>query len=313
MELIGFLLGIVLGSFVLVLSDRGLTNKSFWGRSYCPNCKKNLVWYDLFPIFSYLILRGRCRNCKKRIKLEYLVVEIVMGLLIGFLFWQSFINFKFALPGAVSFETVLNFNSIFNFKFSIFVFELLFKIFFIVILVALFITDLRKMLIPDRIILPALKIGFVSLLIFTIYKIGYIYYYLSQSNIGRLLLPPSSDYFLRHALLTAEPLLLGLVMAIIIGGFFWGLIIITKGKGMGGGDVKLGAFIGLMLGFPQSLLAIVLSFITGAVFSVGLLILGKKRFGQTIPFGPFLVLGSLIALFWGNKIIDWYLHLSFQS
>ncbi len=88
------------------------------------------------------------------------------------------------------------------------------------------------------------------------------------------------------------------------------LIIITKGKGMGGGDVKLGAFIGLMLGFPQSILAIVSAFITGALFSVILLITGKKHFGQSIPFGPFLVLGSLISLFWGNQIINWYLHLT---
>ncbi len=98
-------------------------------------------------------------------------------------------------------------------------------------------------------------------------------------------------------------------MAVIIGGFFWGLIIITRGKGMGGGDVKLGAFMGLMLGFPQSLIALILSFLTGAIFSMILIIFGKKHFGQTIPFGPFLVIGSLVALFWGNQIIDWYLHL----
>ena len=100
-------------------------------------------------------------------------------------------------------------------------------------------------------------------------------------------------------------------MGLLIGGFFWALIIITKGKGMGGGDVKLGAFMGLMLGFPQSLLAIVLSFISGAIFSIFLIIFGKKHFGQAIPFGPFLVFGSLVSLFWGNLIIDWYLHLGF--
>ena len=224
-----------------------------------------------------------------------------MGFLIGFLFWQSFGNVKF---------TIYNLQLILNFQFSILVFELLSKIFFIVILAALFITDLRKMLIPDRIILPSLKIGFIVLLSLTIYKVGYLYYFLSQSNIGKFLLPPRSDYFLRHALLTANPLLTGILMALIIGAFFWGLIVLTKGKGMGGGDVKLGAFIGLMLGFPLSLLAIILSFITGAIFSVGLLVSGKKKFGQIIPFGPFLVLGSLISLFWGDKIIEWYLHLS---
>lgn len=295
MELIGFLLGTVLGSFVKVLADRSLTNKSFWGRSYCLNCKKNLAWYDLFPILSYLSLSGHCRYCKKKIKLEYLLVEVAMGILIGFLFWQSRTTLSMLNPNLI-----------------ISVVNLVIKIFFISVLVALFITDLRKMLIPDRIILPSIVLGFFTLLTFTIYKISYLYYYLSQSQIGRYLLPPHSDYFLRHALMTAQPLLGGIIMGLLIGGFFWGLIIITRGKGMGGGDVKIGAFIGLMLGFPQSLLAIMLSFIIGSIFSIGLLILGKKQFGQVIAFGPFLVIGSLISLFWGNRIMDWYLTLSLK-
>ena len=78
---------------------------------------------------------------------------------------------------------------------------------------------------------------------------------------------------------------------------------------MGGGDVKLGVFMGVMLGFPQAFFALVLSFLTGALFSVGLIVSGRKHFGQTIPFGPFLVLGSLIILFWGRQIVDWYLYL----
>lgn len=87
------------------------------------------------------------------------------------------------------------------------------------------------------------------------------------------------------------------------------LILVTGGKGMGGGDVKLGAFLGLMLGFPNALVALMLAFLSGAIISLVLIVLGRKHFGQVIPFGPFLVLGSLIALFWGNQIIDWYLHL----
>lgn len=226
-----------------------------------------------------------------------------MGLLIGFLFWQSF-NFKFE---------ILNFQSILNFQFSIFILELLSKIFFITILAALFITDLKKMLIPDRIILPSLLIGFVSVIILTISKIGYLYYSLTQSAIGKYLLPPHTDYLQRHFLIISQGLLYSLVMGFLIGGFFWALIIISRGKGMGGGDVKLGAFIGLMLGFPQSLVAIFISFIIGAIVSLYLLISGKRHFGQVIPFGPFLVLGSLITIFWGNQILDWYLKLGLDK
>lgn len=281
----GFLIGMVLGSFAKALADRSLKGRSFWGRSYCPNCKHKLAWYDLFPILSYIFLLGKCRYCHKKIPPEYPVTEIILGILVGFLFLQSI------------------------FPFSILILDLVFKTFFIVILAALFLTDLKKMLIPDRIVKPAILIGVISLFAVTIYKIVYLYYYLSGSTVGRLLLPPKSDYFQRHALIIAEPLIFGVLMGLAIGGFFYALIVLTKGKGMGGGDVKLGAFMGLMLGFPLSLLALVLSFLTGAVFSVGLIIAGKKHFGQTIPFGPFLVLGSLIALFWGNQIINWYLKL----
>ncbi len=214
----------------------------------------------------------------------------------GFLFWKEFQYFP--LSGDF-------------FKQSFFYLDLLAKIFFITILVPLFITDLKTMFIPDRIIIPSLLIGFILSLGITIYKIGYLYYFLKINSLGKYLFPPHSDYFLRHAFYTAQPFLMSILMAFAIGGFFMGLIIITKGKGMGGGDVKLGAFMGLMLGFPQGLLAIISSFVLGAVFSICLILTGKKHFGQSIPFGPFLVLGSLIALFWGNQIIDWYLHLGY--
>lgn len=299
---VGFLVGIILGSFVKVLADRSLGRRSFGGRSYCPKCQHKLAWYDLFPILSLILLRGKCRYCKHKIGMEYLIVEVVMGILVGFLFWQSFSNFQ-------SFDSLLSLR-IFDFQFLIFILELIIKIFFIVVLVVLFLTDLKKMFIPDRIILPSIVIGVILGTVSILLKIGYFYYLLSQSAIGKLLLPPHSEYFQRHAIEMAQPFLLSILMGLLIGGFFYGLIVVTKGKGMGGGDVKLGAFLGLILGFPYALGALMLAFITGAVFSIGLIILGKKHFGQTIPFGPFLVLGSLVMLFWGQEIINWYLNLS---
>ena len=217
-----------------------------------------------------------------------------MGFLVGFLFWQS--SYGIQLPTT-------------NYQLLTTLFYLLFNTFFITILAIVFLTDLKKMLIYDRIILPAIIIGFLLNLSFIIYKIAYLYYYLSQSRVGQLLLPPHSDYFQRHVLMTAQPFLGSLFMAILIGAFFWGPIILTKGKGMGGGDVKLGAFMGLMLGFPSSLVALIFAFFTGALVSLILIVFRKKHFGQTIAFGPFLVMGALIALFWGQIILDWYLRI----
>lgn len=285
----GFIIGIILGSFTLSLASRSLSNKSFWGRSYCQYCNNKLRWYDLFPILSYLTLRGKCRYCHRKLSIEYLLVELIMGILVAGIFFRSD-------PYVIPVSTLLT---------------LVFQSFFVTVLIAVAITDFRKTLIPDRIMIPAIYISLVSLVAFTIFKIGYLYWFLSQSELGRLLLPPHNEYFTRHAILAGEPLILGLVSAFGLAGFFLLLIFATKGKGMGGGDVKLGAFIGLGLGFPNALLAAVLAFVIGAVYALVAIILGKKHFGENIPFGPFLVLGSLIALFWGNQIIDWYLRLNY--
>ena len=307
--LAGFILGSVLGSFIKVLADRSLSNRSFWGRSYCPNCKKNLRWYDLFPIFSYISTLGKCRYCKKKIGIEYPLVEIVMGILVGYLFFLYSANFNFLIT---EFSSNFKFQIVNLVKSTNFLLGLVLRVFFICILAVVFITDIKKMFIPDRVIIPAIKIGFLYLLAVTLFDIGYLYYILSQTPVGQNLLPPNSPYFYRHAVMIVEPFLYSILSGIVIGGFFLSLIIITRGKGMGGGDVKLGAFMGLMLGFPQSLVALMIAFISGAIFSIILIIFGKKRFGQVIPFGPFLVLGSLIALFFGNQILNWYLYLSFK-
>jgi prepilin signal peptidase PulO-like enzyme (type II secretory pathway) len=78
--------------------------------------------------------------------------------------------------------------------------------------------------------------------------------------------------------------------------FFLFLVVITKGRGMGLGDVKFAFVMGLLLGYPGVVISLYIAFLTGAVVSVILILRGRKRFGQTIPFGPFLVFGTLIVL-----------------
>jgi leader peptidase (prepilin peptidase) / N-methyltransferase len=95
----------------------------------------------------------------------------------------------------------------------------------------------------------------------------------------------------------------GLVLTV----FFWSLWWFTKGKGFGFGDVKFAPGIGLLLGWPRTLVGMMASFVIGSVVGVGLILLGKKKFGQTIPFGPFLVVGIVVALLWGNDLWSWYM------
>ena len=78
---------------------------------------------------------------------------------------------------------------------------------------------------------------------------------------------------------------------------------------MGGGDVKLAFLIGLVNGFPMSIAAIILGFITGALFSVILMLAKRKGMKDVIPFGPFLVLGSVLTFAFGQQLLNWYLAL----
>lgn len=86
--------------------------------------------------------------------------------------------------------------------------------------------------------------------------------------------------------------------------FFFSLFFFTKGRGMGFGDVVLVFLLGLFLGFPSIAVALYISFLIGAIVSVFLIIIGTKKLkNDTIPFGPFLILGTFITLFWGNAIL----------
>jgi len=87
------------------------------------------------------------------------------------------------------------------------------------------------------------------------------------------------------------------------------LIAIVSRGGMGWGDVKLAALIGLATGFPLVLLAIIMGAILGGIVAVALVIAKKRKRRETIPFGPFLALATMITLLWGNNILSWYLGL----
>lgn len=294
---LGFIIGICLGSFTKVIADRSLTNKSLWGRSYCENCKHKLAWYDLFPVFSYLILRGKCSHCHAKFSPEYLLVEILMGLLVAGVFAKvipsQFLELNLVSWGVVSLS-------------------LLMYLTIVVVLFAVFMTDFKTGYIPDRITHPGTWFLFILQIITAIYNIILFYLSLKFSDLGKYLLPGYSNYFYTNSLEIAQPLIYGCIMALVLGLFFYLLIIGTRGRGMGGGDLKLGVFLGLAFGFPYALVVLMLSFLLGSVFGVGLILIGKKKFGQTLPFGPFMSVAGLIVIFWGSDILNWYLHLNLQ-
>jgi prepilin signal peptidase PulO-like enzyme (type II secretory pathway) len=92
-------------------------------------------------------------------------------------------------------------------------------------------------------------------------------------------------------------------------GFFAALWFLTGGRGMGLGDVKFVLPMGLLLGWPNQLLGVMMAFILGATFSLVGLLTKRLKLGQVIPFGPFLVVATCLTLVWGDALVSWYISL----
>jgi len=102
---------------------------------------------------------------------------------------------------------------------------------------------------------------------------------------------------------TWESLLVGLAVPVV---FFGVLFLGSGGRWLGGGDVRIGAIMGLLLGWPQVVVALFLAYLLGSIFSVVGLITKKLSRKSPIPFGPFLFIGAYATLFWGQDILNWY-------
>src|SRR3989344_2468933 len=244
-----FIFGLIVGSFLNSVIYRLEQGQSFIkGRSFCPHCKHQLSWQDLIPVFSFLILKGRCRYCQKTISWQYPLVEFFTGILFILIFFYAS-----------------------NIPYSIF--YILISCFFIVI----FVYDLKHYIIPDKVIYPAIVAAFL----FRIWNFG------------------NWDLFG----------ILNLVFGILPSLFFLAIIIFSQGKWMGLGDFKLAVLMGLFLGWPDIIVALFSAVFLGAIIGIGLIISKEKTLKSEVPFGPFLVFGTFLALFWGGKIINFYLNL----
>jgi len=114
--------------------------------------------------------------------------------------------------------------------------------------------------------------------------------------------------FYNYFLLTSPAFIENIMAAFGAAFFFLVIVIATRGRGMGQGDVVLAFLMGIVLGVRGVVVAVFLAFFLGAVASLILIAFRRKKFGQTVPFAPFLIAGFLIALFWGAQILNWYLR-----
>ena len=293
-----FFLGLAFGSFLNVCIYRlplGLSVVT--PRSVCPGCKRPIAFYDNVPLLSWLILRGRCRNCKTKISARYLFIEALTGgLFLG----------CYAYSGL----------SLLTLKYCVFGFLLLGLIF----------TDAETKLLPDKLTLPGLVLGLIFSLIVPVNDFA------SQVLPGMLNLPFSAD--LAGHLLSLLDSLLGAALG---ASFIYGagaIYLRWRGmEGMGFGDVKLMAMVGAFLGMKLTILTIFTASLAGSFFGLATVFMvwikrthrftrrlanaqaARRRGWQSaqmvyrhyqMPFGVFLGSMALLALFVGNQFLRWY-------
>ncbi len=268
-----FLFGLVAGSFLNAVIWRMYFKVAVWhGRSMCPACRHSLSWQDLIPIISFFLLRARCRYCAAPISWQYPLVELVTGVLFLAIFNSQF--------------SILNEFSIWQ----------LFKLFYLwtiaSALIIIFVYDLRYYIISDTVVYPAIALTFLYR-IFEVWSLNHL------DLIGNWKLEIGNF----------ESLIYSIGAGILASAFFFAIYACSKGKWMGFGDVKLALLMGLALGFPNIIAALFFAFVIGAAISLFLVFFRKKQWKSEVPFAPFLVLGTFLALFFGARIVNWYLNM----
>jgi leader peptidase (prepilin peptidase)/N-methyltransferase len=293
-----FLFGLAFGSFLNVCIYRlplGLSVVT--PRSACPRCKRLIAFYDNLPVVSWLLLRGRCRNCKARISPLYLFVELLTAAL--FLGCYAYAGLTLT-----------------TLKYCVFGFLLLGLIF----------TDAETKLLPDSLTLPGLALGLVFSLLVPVHDLA------SQFLSGVVNLPISAD--IAGRLLSLLDSLLGAALG---ASFIYGagaVYLRWRGaEGMGFGDVKLMAMVGAFLGMKLTIFTIFAASLAGSLFGLTTVLVvwikrthrfqrrlpnlqaARRRGWQSaqmvyrnyqMPFGVFLGSMALLALFMGNQFLRWY-------
>lgn len=252
-----FIFGTIIGSFLNVCIFRIPLEQSIaFPPSHCMNCGKKLKWYDMFPIISWLILKGKCRFCGSKISYRYPLVEFVTGII----FLAIYLKYGF------TFETI---------KFCVFA-----SLIIVIGLIDMDTTDVYT---------STIIFGIVSAAFLII--IGYV---LFKMNLNVKI--STFNYILGGAIGAGFILLIMLFARIVF-----------KTQGMGSGDTEICLVCGLFLGIENVIFMLFLSVIVGGIIGILLILFGKKKKTDYIPFGPFIALSSIISILFGQGIVNWYL------
>jgi len=258
-----FIIGLLIGSFLNVVIYRYNTGLSFAkGRSQCFVCGKKLEWYELIPVLSFLVQKGRCSSCQTKISLQYPLVELLTGILFVCVVIRQISLF-----------------SIFSFYEHGVTYSLLLALYYFIIvslLVVIGVYDVRHKIIPDGIVYAFIGLALGKLFLFT-YLFG-----LPLTLVGTLDL--------------LAPLLLSLPFA-----FLW-FVSKGMWIGFGDAKLVfgIGALLGFSLGLSAVMSAFWIGALFSLIIVLVQKIYSTSthiNLKSEIPFAPFLILGTLFAWF----------------
>ena len=299
-ELLGLVLGLLFGSFLNVCISRLPAHQSIVKpRSHCMACGHAIRWYDNVPVLSWMMLRGRCRDCKARISWRYPAVELAVGVWFAICANDLF-SLELAKVSRLSGPTTGEYVDVAGFAILGF------------LLIGLMVMDWQTQRLPDAFTLTGIGIGFLLTCAQAFFlALGEGDIALDTTHQLRMSSPGSfaaqGDVFMTGT----EALIWGRILAICGAALLLIAIraiykVLRKRDGMGIGDVKLLAMIAAFLGFGEAMLALFAGVIAAAIYGIVLLTRGRAGTATRLPFGSFLCAGGLFAALFGTRIVEWY-------
>jgi prepilin signal peptidase PulO-like enzyme (type II secretory pathway) len=268
------LLGLCMGSFVNALTYR--LHKQGAGETDPPKRKQGSG-----PDYSIVKGRSMCPHCKHELSaLDLIPVLSYVGLRGRCRYCRK------KIPDTPLPELIMPILFIVSYLYwphgftPLGIFNFVCWLYFLVIFVALVIYDLKWMILPNRLVFPGIAVAAIQVVVNTV------------------------------ALKDPKVLLGAAFGALMGGGVFYAIYLLSKGKWIGGGDVKLGILFGLLVGSPMlSFMVIFLASIIGTVLCLPLLLMGKLTKDRQVPFGPLLIAGAVVIYIFGASILQWYQNL----
>lgn len=280
------LLGLAFGSFLNVCLSRWPQGESIaHPGSHCRHCAHTLAWWENIPVLSWLVLRGRCRNCRSAISFRYPLVELAVAVLWTWTIWSSSLWTLGAEQTTIAVDLEI--------------LRIVASTIFYWLMIALAMLDAENLWLPNFLTLPGIALGFSAFFLPQAIQKYWGDFYpqspgLFQSTIDRLL-----------AIVAAAALILITR---------WLYTLIRHREGVGLGDAKLMALLAAWLGLPGALLSFALAAIIGAAAALLLLAIPAARTNpqswatSKLPLGTFLCISGIVSSLWGQQIIAAYLR-----